>query len=356
MKGLRKGIGMHHGKIPRAIAHLCVKGFNEGKLPFLVCTSTLIEGVNTKAKNVIIFDNKIARKKYDFFTFNNIRGRSGRMFQHFIGRVYLFNDPPQEELPLVEIPVFSQEENAEESLLIQLDKADITERSWNRIQKYYNQDILDINVLRSNSGVSPDLQINLANYLIENKRELSVLAWNNIPEYDQLDHLCCLIWEYLIESKRFCEITSGHQLAFKINQLRSNKIKEIISNEITQEKEPDEAVENTLSFIRQWAQFHFPRLAMAVCRIQNAVAERLGVAQADYSFFCGQVESLFTDSALVALDEYGLPLPLAEKLEDMLNSNGSLDTALKNLSILNFDKLGLTTFEKEMLNDVKKSI
>lgn len=50
VKGLRKGIGMHHGKIPRAIAHLCVKGFNEGKLPFLVCTSTLIEGVNTKAK------------------------------------------------------------------------------------------------------------------------------------------------------------------------------------------------------------------------------------------------------------------------------------------------------------------
>ena len=27
VKGLRKGIGMHHGKIPRAIAHLCVKTF-----------------------------------------------------------------------------------------------------------------------------------------------------------------------------------------------------------------------------------------------------------------------------------------------------------------------------------------
>ena len=356
VKGLRKGIGMHHGQIPRAIAHLCVKGFNEGKLPFLVCTSTLIEGVNTKAKNVIIFDNKIANKKFDFFTFNNIRGRSGRMFQHFIGRVYLFNDPPQEKLPLVEIPVFSQEENAEESLLIQLDKTDITERSWNRIQKYYDQDILDISVLRSNSGINPDLEINFSNYLIVNRIELSILAWKSTPTYDQLEHLCCLIWKYFLKGKKFHKVSSGRQLAFKINQLRNNEIKEIISNEITQEKEPDEAVENTLSFIRQWAQFHFPRLAMAVCRIQNAVAERLGVAQADYSFFCGQVESLFTDSALVALDEYGLPLPLAEKLENMLNSNGSLDTALKNLSILNFDKLSLTIFEKEMLNDVKKSI
>lgn len=356
VNGLRKGIGMHHGQIPRAIAHLCVKGFNEGKLPFLVCTSTLIEGVNTKAKNVIIFDNKIANKKFDFFTFNNIRGRSGRMFQYFIGPVYLFNDPPQEKLPLVEIPVFSQEENAEESLLIQLDKMDITKESLKRIQKYYDQDILDISVLRSNSGINPDLQINFANYLIVNWRELSILAWKSIPTYDQLEHLCCLIWKYLLKGKKFHKVSSGRQLAFKINQLRNNEIKEIISNEIFQGKEPNEAVENTLSFIRQWAQFHFPRLAMAVCRIQNAVAERLGVSQADYSFFFGQVESLFTDSALVALDEYGLPLPLAEKLENMLNSNGSLDTALKNLSILNFDKLSLTIFEKEMLNDVKKSI
>ena len=30
----------------------------------MVCTSTLIEGVNTKAKNVIVYDNKIAKKKF----------------------------------------------------------------------------------------------------------------------------------------------------------------------------------------------------------------------------------------------------------------------------------------------------
>ena len=125
------------------------------------------------------------------------------MFRHFIGRVYLFNDPPQEKLPLVEIPVFYQEENAEESLLIQLDKTDITKESLKRIQKYYDQDILDISVLRSNSGINPDLQINFANYLIVNWRELSILAWKSIPTYDQLEHLCCLIWKYLLKGKNF---------------------------------------------------------------------------------------------------------------------------------------------------------
>src|SRR5690606_14851751 len=109
VKGLRNGIGMHHGRMPRALAQLCVKGFNEGSLPILVCTSTLIESVNTKVKNVIIFDNKIAKQKYDFFTFNFIRGRYGRMFKHFIGNVYVFHEPPQQELPLVDVPVFSQD-------------------------------------------------------------------------------------------------------------------------------------------------------------------------------------------------------------------------------------------------------
>ena len=92
---LRKGVGIHHGRVPRALAHLNVRLFNEGKLQFLVCTSSLIEGVNTVAKNVIIYEGKITRSRLDFFTFQNIRGRSGRMFQHFIGRVFVFDPPPE---------------------------------------------------------------------------------------------------------------------------------------------------------------------------------------------------------------------------------------------------------------------
>ncbi len=88
-RALAHGVGVHHGRLPRALAQFIVRSFNEDKLRFLVCTSTLIEGVNTKAKNVVIFDNMIAKEKFDYFTFNNIRGRSGRMFEHFIGRVFL---------------------------------------------------------------------------------------------------------------------------------------------------------------------------------------------------------------------------------------------------------------------------
>src|SRR5207248_5704561 len=103
-----------------------VRAFNRDVLRFLVCTSTLIEGVNTKAKNVVIYDDKINKSRIDFFTFNNIKGRSGRMMQHFIGHVYLFHPPPEEELPLVDVPAFTQPEGTPDSLLIQLDRDDLT--------------------------------------------------------------------------------------------------------------------------------------------------------------------------------------------------------------------------------------
>ena len=60
-------------------------------LKYLFCTSTIIEGVNTSAKNVVIFDNKKGLNLIDFFDYSNIKGRSGRMMEHYVGKVYNFN-------------------------------------------------------------------------------------------------------------------------------------------------------------------------------------------------------------------------------------------------------------------------
>ncbi|MET2872047.1 helicase-related protein, partial [Exiguobacterium profundum] len=57
--GLKYGIGIHHGRLPRSLGRFMVRAFEEGKLKVLLCTSTLIEGVNTAAKNVVIYDNKL---------------------------------------------------------------------------------------------------------------------------------------------------------------------------------------------------------------------------------------------------------------------------------------------------------
>jgi hypothetical protein len=176
---------------------MLVRLFNRGHLEYLVCTSTLIEGVNTAARNVVVADNKINNKKYDFFTFNNIRGRSGRMWQHFVGQVYLFNDPPQPELAFVDIPVFTQNDNAPDSLLIQLDEKDLSDLAVKRMRQIWEQDYVTLETIKENAGLEPWGQISLAREIEENIDDLAaVLSWRGMPSYDNLKIVFDLAWRH----------------------------------------------------------------------------------------------------------------------------------------------------------------
>jgi hypothetical protein len=137
------------------LAQYVVRRFNSGDLDFLICTSTLIEGVNTQAKNVVIYDHKIAKRSIDYFTFNNIRGRSGRMFKHFLGRAYLFEDPPQEELPFVDFPLYTQGPDAATELLMQIDDADLLREAKERVDEVKQQKHLSYEIIRANSSIEP---------------------------------------------------------------------------------------------------------------------------------------------------------------------------------------------------------
>lgn len=358
---LEFGIGIHHGKIPRSISQYAVKAFNDGRLKFLVCTSTLIEGVNTKAKNVIIYDNKIARDKFDFFTFNNICGRSGRMFQHFIGRVFMFHEPPTEELPLVDFPLFSQPEDVPETLLMQMDNEDLSERSKERVRDLKENGILSIETIKANSNIDPQSQINLAIHIKNNARVLYPdMRWNKFPTAQQLKVTCVLIWDFLVDASRMGNVSSGAQLSFKLNRLRAVKdIKNLIKIEIgnaSDSEKVNDAIENTLEFVRFWAQYNYPKYLMALNRIQQEIFSELRVTHGDYSFFATEIECLFTNSLFVALDEYGIPLQTSDRIKGSLDTSGNLDVLLSAVRNLNLDRLNISAFEREILEDVKTQV
>lgn len=93
-----RGIGVHNGKMHRALSQIQVKLFecNDG-LDTIISTSSIIEGVNTQAEQVIVWSNKNGSHKFDYFTYRNIIGRAGRMFKYFVGKVYLLEEPPVQE-------------------------------------------------------------------------------------------------------------------------------------------------------------------------------------------------------------------------------------------------------------------
>lgn len=333
-KGVRKGIGIHIGPLPRAIAQDVVAQFNEGNLQFLVCTSTLIEGVNTKAKNVIIYENKIAKKQLDFFTFNNIKGRSGRMFEHFIGKVYRFDDEPQMNLPFVELPIYEQNENTPTSLLIQLDDEDLTKKSKMRIEKELIDSPLPKDLIKENHGLEPELQIEVFNHIINNLPQAKdLLRWTRNPSYEELAECCKIIWNFWIKSPKN-GVFSSSQLCFKIMALkRKASYKDRILGELEGEyaaTSVNEAVSRILGFDRNWASFDFPQYLMSLDRIQKFAFEQHGITPGDYSSFAKQIESLFLPEQCMALDEFGIPVNVSKEYPVLANAK-SLQESLDYL-------------------------
>ena len=139
---IKRGIAFHHGAMPRHIQDLIVDEFNDSSdygLNYLFCTTSLTEGINSAAKNVVIYDKKVGKgdilKTLDR---KNIEGRAGRFMQHFIGRVfYLETQEDDNSETLVEIEYLDNDDPALETL-IQLDSSDIPSEKQDLLDEYSN--------------------------------------------------------------------------------------------------------------------------------------------------------------------------------------------------------------------------
>jgi len=84
---LKARIGIHHGLIPKYIQKEIINLFDRGQLVCLFSTTTITEGVNTPAKNIIITSLKKGKKDLKQFDAKNIAGRAGRFGKHYSGRI-----------------------------------------------------------------------------------------------------------------------------------------------------------------------------------------------------------------------------------------------------------------------------
>lgn len=87
LNALKARVGIHHSLIPKYIQKEIINLFNAGTLICLFSTTTITEGVNTTAKNIIITSKKKGTKDLKQFDAKNIAGRAGRFGQHYLGRV-----------------------------------------------------------------------------------------------------------------------------------------------------------------------------------------------------------------------------------------------------------------------------
>lgn len=357
-KAISLGIGIHHGGVPRALQQYIVKLFNEGVIKRIICTSTMIEGVNTSAENVIIYDRRLNTSTFDYFTYKNISGRAGRMNKYFIGKVFMLEAPPLEQGLTVEYPIGHQNESSPMGLLMQLENEYLTDVSRGRLQEAYANPVLSPATLIENRHIPIDRQVEVAETIIRDlPGSRSLLVWKGIPEQaSQFNYLCELV--YSLEGGNLMDygISSSSQLAWHINELRTQKnlpayLRDAVANRRADDT-ASEAINLRLKFIRNMVCFRLPRDIMAINKIQADVLTKRGIEPGDFSFFAEQLENLFLDPLLTALDEYGIPTQISTQIKNFILPSENLNDMLGKLRALasRVEQLQLSNFEKSLMH------
>lgn len=98
---VKAGIAFHYSNIPTQLRHAIETAVAAGDVDFLVCTSTLLQGVNLPAKNIFMFAPEKGRthplESTDFW---NLAGRAGRLRKEFQGNIFLIDYQKWKKKPL----------------------------------------------------------------------------------------------------------------------------------------------------------------------------------------------------------------------------------------------------------------
>ena len=358
---LKYGIGIHDGALQKHITSSIIKYFNLGKLKYLFCTSTIIEGVNTSSKNVIYFDStKGNNVKIDYFDYSNIKGRAGRMMVHYIGNIYNFNPEPPIENMIVDIPFFEQYPVSDE-VLININYKDIRDKNSNQYKELESIPE-DIKQLVRNNGVSIKGQIEVLRILekdIENKYNL--VSWSGFPTYEQLNYVLSLAWDNFIKMgettkpmtiKKLIKVTFDYGNDFNINRLVNENFSYLKSknNGKTNIELLDNAIQQSFQILKHWFQYKVPKWLSVINNLQEFICNKKDIKPGNYIFYANQIENEFIRDNLSVLYEYGVPSSAIRKLADKIPSDIDEDKVIeyiKNNELIN--KSDLISYEKEKL-------
>lgn len=152
-KLLKSGIGIHHGRLPGFMRKYIENLYNSEQIHIILCTSTLLEGINTPTNELIIYDSA----NFSAFKLNNLIGRVGRLNSFKKGQVYLFDhelegylldDSKYEEIQIV--AESSDVTDLEEVIYLDKDISELDEKNLdiyhklNETLKIYNKNIEDL--------------------------------------------------------------------------------------------------------------------------------------------------------------------------------------------------------------------
>lgn len=342
---LRMGIGVHHAKMPRFVSQEMIRRFNNGDLKILLCTSTIIEGVNTAAKSVVIYTQKRGSRKIDGFTFKNIAGRAGRMFKHFSGKVYYFEKPKETDDITVTDHVGVDEDGITAGLLSLLDEAQLTSKQTTKVEAHTRAALLPKNILRDNYFIDVEKQEEAYQYLLSTDSSVLNGIRSSHPSGDEIKTVLRALAVLGLNFKSIGRATTDENGIIRttifINAFLGGGIKGLAKAFDRNNALNDTSIEFAFDFMRNQLAFKLPKYIRALDRIQKVAYSNPGNLEP----FANTIEFLNQQPVYIQLDELGMPVELSHKLH---LSSLTLEAAMNDISSSN--RQHLTPFEKEVVD------
>ena len=337
---LRSGIGLHFGGLPRALQQYTIDLFNRGEINYLICTSTIIEGVNTIAKNVVIHDNRDGNFSIDKFTHGNIKGRAGRMGVHFVGKVYCLEAIPQDSFNQeVDIPLGIQDDTTPMNLLVGVQPEHLSDYSQSRFERDENIDEFGVDLLKRHSSFTLEAFRELYSYvemLFEESFQSTIFHW--LPSGEFLNVLAEALTRFQSGALRRVRIPTKNSSVIHAkltSYLYTPQYAEYFKSQIVQSKarlekgEVDNlstCINDDLKVVVNILGHTVPKLLGILEDVVKLHAKRRNInAKIDYSKLRGVFEHYHLPSGLAGLEEMGVPVQTLQRLNTLMDAPHDLD-------------------------------
>jgi superfamily II DNA/RNA helicase len=351
VEALKVGIGVHHGRLPRFICQEMIRRFSDGRIKVLLCTSTVIEGVNTNAKAVVIFNNKKAFSA-GYLTFRNIAGRAGRMFKHFYGKVYCFERPTDDEIVEVNDPIGTGNLDTSPSLLNLLEDEHLSERQRGDVTEHRTKTEIPLYLQKLNYFITIENQEIVINLLQDYFKEpISKIRGPELerPEIIMIYKLVSELGFQLssvLHTKKNDEERAIHWAASLTQAYFAENISGLAKGMRADREINDETIEKALEFLRNTLGYKLPKYIRALDRLRQYA---LGEGSGSLEPFANRLEFLNTEPVYVQLDELGLPIEFSKKYKLPSKSLEAAAAAVVRM------EANLKGFEKKIANNFLQS-
>lgn len=336
---LNHGIGLHFGGLPRALQQYTADRFNAGDIRFLLCTSTIIEGVNTVAKNVVIYDNRDGTRGIDKFTHGNIKGRAGRMGVHFVGKVFCLEDVPEDNLNQeVDVPLGVQDADTPLNMLVSAQLDHLSEYSQDRFEEAFAQDHFSIELVKKHSFFKME-QFEQLYSLLEmlEEEEFKSLVFHWRPSAESLKTLAKILSRIVPSSfnrngvqTRTTEVIIAKLASYLNAESYSDYLKtqiEYAKQRIVQSEEAtlSTMLNNDLKLVTNTFGYTIPKvlgLLEDVVRLRAAKENIRG--KVDYGHLRMIFENLHLPPGVNALEEIGIPVQTLHRIASLVEFPGEV--------------------------------